>query len=28
VEWIAHWVRNRGRNLGKPTHFESRDGQF
>ena len=26
--WIADWVRNGGENLGKPTHFESRDGRF
>lgn len=28
LRWIAHWVKNDGRNLGKPTHFEVRDGQF
>ena len=28
LRWIAHWVRNEGRNLGKPTHFEVRDGQY
>ena len=28
VEWIADWVRRGGADLGKPTHFESRDGQF
>lgn len=28
LRWIAHWVKNGGRNLGKPTHFEVRDGQF
>jgi nucleoside-diphosphate-sugar epimerase len=26
--WIAHWVRSRGRLLGKPTHFEVRDGRY
>ena len=28
VEWIADWVRRGGANLGKPTHFEVRDGKF
>lgn len=28
IEWIAHWVRNGGRYLGKPTHFEVRDGAY
>jgi nucleoside-diphosphate-sugar epimerase len=28
VEWIAAWVRAGGVNLGKPTHFEVRDGAF
>ena len=28
IEWIAHWVRIGGRSLGKPTHYEQRDGQF
>ncbi len=26
--WIAHWVKRGGRNLGKPTHFEVRDGNY
>jgi nucleoside-diphosphate-sugar epimerase len=26
--WIAKWVRQGGRDLGKPTHFESRDGRY
>lgn len=28
VEWIATWVRAGGENLGKPTHFEVRDGGY
>ena len=28
LEWIAAWVRRGGANLGKPTHFEVRDGNF
>src|SRR5262249_57418453 len=28
VEWIAAWVRAGGADLGKPTHFEVRDGAF
>ncbi len=28
IQWIAGWVMRGGRNLGKPTHFESRDGRF
>ena len=28
VEWIADWVRRGGEHLGKPTHFEVRDGAF
>lgn len=27
-EWTAHWVMNGGELLGKPTHFETRDGKF
>jgi hypothetical protein len=26
--WIADWVRRGGAQLGKPTHFEVRDGRF
>ena len=28
LRWIASWVRQGGRTLGKPTHFEVRDGKY
>ena len=28
MQWIASWVSRGGRSLGKPTHFEVRDGKF
>ena len=28
IRWIADWVMRGGDQLGKPTHFESRDGKF
>lgn len=28
LEWIARWVMRGGEGLGKPTHFEARDGKF
>ena len=28
IEWTADWVSRGGATLGKPTHFESRDGTF
>ena len=28
IEWIAPWVSGGGASLGKPTHFEQRDGRF
>lgn len=28
LEWVAHWVNQGGRSLGKPTKFESRTGKF
>jgi len=28
IQWIADWVRRGGESLGKPTHFEARDGKF
>jgi nucleoside-diphosphate-sugar epimerase len=28
LRWTAHWVLRGGRTLGKPTHFEVRDGKY
>ena len=28
IEWVADWVMRGGPTLGKPTHFESREGKF
>jgi hypothetical protein len=28
IEWIAHWIRDGGAVLNKPTHFQTRDGKF
>lgn len=28
IPWVAEWVKQGGRLLGKPTHFEVRDGGF
>ena len=28
IDWAADWVGRGGRTLGKPTHFEMRDGRF
>jgi nucleoside-diphosphate-sugar epimerase len=28
LRWTADWVRQGGRNLGRPTHFEVRDGKY
>jgi nucleoside-diphosphate-sugar epimerase len=28
IEATAHWVKQGGATLGKPTHFEARDGKF
>jgi hypothetical protein len=28
IEWTAAWIQRGGATLGKPTHFESRDGRF
>jgi hypothetical protein len=28
IGWIAHWIRDGGELLNKPTHFQRRDGKF
>jgi hypothetical protein len=28
MRWIAAWITSGGSNLGKPTHFEARDGKY
>ncbi|HQH70059.1 MAG TPA: NAD-dependent epimerase/dehydratase family protein [Candidatus Hydrogenedentes bacterium] len=28
IEWVAYWVASGGASLGKPTHYETRDGKF
>jgi hypothetical protein len=28
IEWTAAWVCGGGELLGKPTHFDTRDGNF
>jgi hypothetical protein len=28
IGWIAHWIQQGGPMLGKPTHFQTRDGKF
>ena len=28
TRWIANWVKDGGRTLNKPTHFEVRDGKY
>lgn len=28
IKWIAAWMKEEGRLLGKPTHFEVRDGKY
>ena len=28
IRWTAEWVRSGGASLGKPTHFEARDGRY
>jgi hypothetical protein len=28
IHWVADWILRGGETLGKPTHFEVRDGKF
>jgi hypothetical protein len=28
VDWIAQWLDRGGQTLGKPTHFQNRDGNY
>ena len=28
IDWVADWVTRGGASLGKPTHYEVRDGVF
>ncbi|MCF6361354.1 MAG: NAD(P)-dependent oxidoreductase [Cyclobacteriaceae bacterium] len=28
IEWTASWMMDNGKTLGKPTHFEARDGKY
>ncbi|HYO80682.1 MAG TPA: epimerase, partial [Bryobacteraceae bacterium] len=28
IDWTADWIARGGATLGKPTHFETRDGKF
>jgi len=28
MEWIAEWIMSDGESIGKPTHFETRDGRY
>jgi hypothetical protein len=28
IEWVADWLKQGGRVLNRPTHFEARDGRF
>jgi nucleoside-diphosphate-sugar epimerase len=28
IDWVADWVAHGGASLGKPTHFETRDGKY
>ena len=28
IGWVGRWIESGGRGLGKPTHFEQRDGRF
>jgi nucleoside-diphosphate-sugar epimerase len=28
IAWVAAWLKGNGRLLGKPTHYETRDGRY
>ena len=28
LKWVAQWTAKGGRMLGKPTHFQTRDGKY
>ena len=28
IDWVAEWLERGGETLGKPTHFESRNGKY
>ena len=28
IEWVADWVSRGGESLGRPTHFDTRDGRY
>ena len=28
LRWTAEWVKQGGHDLGRPTHFEGRDGNY
>jgi nucleoside-diphosphate-sugar epimerase len=28
IEWVVDWIKRGGEHLGKPTHFEVRDGRY
>ena len=28
LDWTADWVKHGGKSLGKPTHYEARDGKY
>ncbi len=28
IDWTVQWIKNEGTELNKPTHFQTRDGQF